>query len=472
MKLRQLWDWNGSVGRRDYLVWGVLLFALKWNLDRLLFVVGPDGQIIDVVSYFLVTFPPRDWFTTDSLLDSAGPMLLVALPFLWAGLVLTVGRLRSAGLPPWLAVLFVLPVLKWLLMLIALVAPHRSAPEPVPDPNPTATAPAGSPPSNWLGRITPRSRIGSAMAGVLAATAFLLAGVLLGTHALEQYGWGLFLGVPFVAGFVATMIYGAREERGLGESVVVSLLAQVVMAAAILLFAIEGIICVLMAAPLAVALALVGAVLGHAVQPSRCGRHQIRTYWAVVLAMPLMLGAERLSDLPAPLLEVRSSLDIAAPPERVWQHVVAFAELPPPTEWFFRVGVAYPIRAEIDGHGPGAVRHCVFSTGPFVEPIEVWDEPHLLRFGVTTSPPPLEEWTPYRNIHPPHLDGFLASERGQFRLIPLPDGGTRLEGTTWYRHHMWPVVYWQAWSDAIIHRIHLRVLRHIRDRAEEAPSNR
>ena len=119
------------------------------------------------------------------------------------------------------------------------------------------------------------------------------------------------------------------------------------------------------------------------------------------------------------------------------------------------------------GSGPGAVRHCVFSTGPFVEPIEIWDEPHLLRFSVTKNPPPMEEWTPYKAIHPPHLDGFLASERGQFQLIPLPDGGTRLEGTTWYRHNMWPVMYWQTWSDLIIHRIHLRVLQHIKERAEK-----
>ena len=177
------------------------------------------------------------------------------------------------------------------------------------------------------------------------------------------------------------------------------------------------------------------------------------------------------SDATAPLLAVKSSLDVAAPPVRVWSHVVSFGELPPPTEWLFRLGIAYPLRAEMFGTGPGAVRHCVFSTGPFVEPIEVWDEPQLLRFGVTQSPPPMEEWTPYEEVHPPHLDGFLASERGQFRLTELPDGGTRLEGTTWYRHNMWPVSYWQRWSDYIIHRIHLRVLTHIKARAEAPPAN-
>ncbi len=163
---------------------------------------------------------------------------------------------------------------------------------------------------------------------------------------------------------------------------------------------------------------------------------------------------------------MRTAVNINAPPEQVWRHVVAFAELPPPTELLFRLGVAYPTRASIAGDGVGAIRQCTFSTGSFLEPIEVWDEPRLLQFSVTDNPPSMQEWTPYATIHPPHLDGFLVSEKGQFLLRPLPGGGTHLEGTTWYRHHMWPASYWQMWADAIIHRIHLRVLKHIKKLAE------
>jgi hypothetical protein len=133
----------------------------------------------------------------------------------------------------------------------------------------------------------------------------------------------------------------------------------------------------------------------------------------------------------------------------------------------FRAGIAYPQRAEILGNGPGAERHCVFSTGAFVEPIEVWDEPRRLKFSVTSNPAPMEEWTPYSHIEPSHLHGFLVSTGGQFLLTPLPNGGTQLEGTTWYRHTLWPAAYWRLWSDAIIHQIHLRVLLHIRAEAEK-----
>ena len=150
----------------------------------------------------------------------------------------------------------------------------------------------------------------------------------------------------------------------------------------------------------------------------------------------------------------------------MWRHVVTFSELPPPRELMFRSGIAYPARASIHGSGVGAVRHCEFSTGPFVEPITVWDEPKRLAFDVTAQPHPMRELSPYRAIEPPHLHGFFQSRRGQFLLVAQPDGTTRLEGTTWYDQNLWPNRYWRVWSDYLVHSIHRRVLDHIKLEAE------
>jgi hypothetical protein len=168
----------------------------------------------------------------------------------------------------------------------------------------------------------------------------------------------------------------------------------------------------------------------------------------------------------APVFAVTTTVEIDAAPEAVWPHVVAFSDLPEPAEWLFRSGIAYPKRARIEGSGRGAVRYCEFSTGPFVEPIEVWDESRLLKFRVTENPAPLTELSPWPDVVPRHLHGYFVSKQGQFRLVPLAGGRTLLEGTTWYQHGLWPAAYWRWWSDAIIHRIHLRVLRHIRALAE------
>ena len=193
----------------------------------------------------------------------------------------------------------------------------------------------------------------------------------------------------------------------------------------------------MMAAPLAFCLALLGGSLGYGIQAAHWGRRHAPAMLGIVLLFtPGFYGVEHFTRPQPGVFEVKSTIEIDAPPEKVWQKVVAFTEIPPPKETIFRAGVAYPIRAEIAGHGPGAVRHCVFSTGSFVEPITVWDEPHLLRFSVTENPAPMNELTPYGHIEPKHLHGYFESHQGQFLLTELPGGRTRVEGTTWYSHSM------------------------------------
>jgi hypothetical protein len=225
--------------------------------------------------------------------------------------------------------------------------------------------------------------------------------------------------------------------------------------------------CLLMAAPIAMFLALLGGLIGLVIQTHHWGaHHRPAMLRAILFFLPSAFFGEHAAALKPPDFVVHSAVEINAPPEVVWHQVIAFAEIPPPQELLFRAGIAYPIRAEISRLGVGATRLCIFSTGVFEEPITVWDEPRLLKFTVSKNPAPLNELSPYKNIHAPHLHGYFISHGGQFLLTALPGGRTRLEGTTWYRHTMWPATYWGWWSNYVICRIHMRVLNHIRDRAE------
>lgn len=461
MKLRiaDVWRLDGVLDRRTFVAWGAILTAVKLVLDWLLLAwLGVSGW--SVASYFAGPVPGLVLTLLSLGWGAAALGLLVSLPFLWAGCVLCLARLRSAGLPLWWVALFVVPVLKGFLFVVLVLIPPAPAPGQPRGPDP------GRGGFGWL----PTSRLGSAAAAILASG--LLSGgiAVLSTEGLRQYGWGLFVGTPFVQGFMAAVLYGAHRPRKLADTLGVAMLATVLVGLGFLLAAFEGLICLVMAAPLALALSLTGAVLGHAVQASRWRLLPPRLGGlAPGLALPLMLGTDVCRPEPAPLFGVTTTVQVSAAPATVWRHVVEFAELPPPTEALFRLGIAYPVRARIDGRGVGAVRRCEFSTGPFVEPITVWEEARRLAFEVTENPAPLEEWTPYRRVDPPHLDGFLVSQRGQFLLEPTADGGTRLRGTTWYQHHLWPAVYWRVWSDFIIHTIHRRVLNHVKALAEREP---
>jgi hypothetical protein len=370
-----------------------------------------------------------------------------------------VQRLRDAGQPVWLVVLFFIPVINVLFFLALCALPPRERAEE------SEGAPWPGP--SGLSGMIPSSPLGSAVLSIFLTTVLGLVFVGLGTVVIGAYGWGLFVALPFCLGMFSVLVYSYHAPRDFGKCLSVALLPVGLLGAVLILVAIEGIICVLMAAPFAVGLAALGGTVGYMIQSHHWRPKQTPAVLSlVILLIPAALGAEHAAKLQPPTFVVRTAIEVNAPPEKVWNEVVAFAEIPPPKELLFRAGIAYPIRAEISGHGIGAVRHCVFSTGPFVEPIEVWDEPRLLKFGVTENPAPLNELSPYGNIQPPHLHGYFVSEQGQFSLTALPGGRTRLEGTTWYQHTMWPAAYWHLWSDYIIHRIHLRVLEHIRVETE------
>lgn len=313
-------------------------------------------------------------------------------------------------------------------------------------------------------KFLPRSK--SQLTIVALLVSITIGGLLLilGVKAIENYGFALFIAIPFLMGYTVAVVLGIYPKTRKRDVFLHSVLAMVILAIGLLVFAFEGLICIVMAAPLEIVLAIIGAIVGLAIH--KHWHHRLHQFWLLLLvASPILMAFEDKVITPT-IAPVVTSVDIAAPPQAVWDQIIAFPTLQDPEEWFFNAGLAYPINANIEGEGVGAVRYCNFSTGSFVEPITVWDEPNLLAFDVLDQPMPMVELSPY-DIEPPHLHGYFVSVRGQFKLTAIPNGGTHLEGTTWYYVDIYPEFYWRIWSDYIIHRIHTRVLTHIKDLSEQ-----
>ncbi len=281
----------------------------------------------------------------------------------------------------------------------------------------------------------------------------------------EFYGWSLFLGVPMAVCFLSAFCTSFRREVPFRAAYWTSMASLVLVCGLTLLSGLDGLICLIMAFPLAMILGLVGACFGRALGSACGGRARAALPAVLVLMFPLVVGFDRATRPPVPMRTVTTLVFIQSPIDRVWQTVIAFPRIKEPLRGLFRLGIAYPIEARIDGVGVGAVRHCVFSTGSFVEPITAWREPTLLAFDVSSSPPPMEEISFYEHLDAPHLHGFMHSHRGQFQLAQDGDQ-VLLEGTTWFTHSLSPQWYWGPISDYIIHRIHERVLHHIKHISE------
>src|SRR5260370_37146374 len=102
------------------------------------------------------------------------------------------------------------------------------------------------------------------MLAVGASVMLAAAATILSTTVLREYGWGLFVGVPFSMGFLSALIHGVRQPRRLAESVVVAVAFVGIGGGLLLGLAFEGAIWLVMAAPLAFALAGIEAVARHA----------------------------------------------------------------------------------------------------------------------------------------------------------------------------------------------------------------
>jgi hypothetical protein len=434
---------------------GVVGFAIKHNIDRIVATAFFNRRFtpwnywsvpIDALRIDLITPADRRFIIT---------LAVISLPFIWMGLALTMRRLRSAGLPLWLAILFFLPFGNLLFFVVLSLIPERSA-----------AARVGGKSASPLGSIIPRDPLGSSAVAVVLTGAIGALATFVGVQKLGTYGWGVFVALPFCCGLFSILIYGYHERRALNSCIVVSMISIGLVALALFAFAIEGIVCIVMALPIAAPLAMLGGIAGYFAQRHPSMFSESPTMTCLLLLFPVaLMSSETIRSTAPPLVSVRTSIRIEAPAEKVWTNLIAFPDVADAPSGFFRWGVSYPIHAVIRGRGVGAVRECLFSTGTFVEKINVWEEGKRLGFEIVDGPEGMRELSPYE-IHPRHLHDYFVPESAEFRLSANADGSTQLEGTSWYRNSMWPSAYWRVWSDAVLHQVHLRVFEHIKTLSE------
>ena len=462
MNLRTLFSFQGRVQRATYAVVGILGVLLKHSLDRLL-AYSRFNQPWGLFNYL----SPLGRFAANHALSTDEKKFLLALaatalPFIWVGIAMTLKRLRDAGQPIQLVFLFFVPAINVLFFLLLCLIPTAEPPQ--------------VPPGNrvpWVARLLPKSKLGTTLFSSVVCAAIAVAFAWYAVAIFGNYGWTLFMAVPFFMGFLSTWLYSYRHECTYTECFFLALGSVFLAAVFIAGFALEGIICLALCAPLAVPLAALGAYVAYVMRATRNLEARSNTVLSLLFAIPLMVGAEFLAPGPTPEFQTHTAIEISAPPELVWQRIIAFPRIDAPLNPLFRAGISYPLEARIVGTGLTADRKCIFSSGAFNEPILAWEEGKHFAFGVSEEPPLMKELSPYGAIHVRHLDDHdFRPLRADFYLTELPGGRTRLDGVTTYQNRMWPGAYWRLWTDAIVHQIHFRVFNQVKKLAEQDASIR
>jgi hypothetical protein len=279
---------------------------------------------------------------------------------------------------------------------------------------------------------------------------------------------GFIVMMPVGVGFVTIYLAEVRQRQQIW---IWFLLPWLPMAGALLgtiVTFLEGTICVVLLAPLALILASLGGVLGGiAGRVIRQRRAQNLTL-ACVMVLPLFtMTWEKPVLYQREFRHVDNVIDIQAPPEIIWRNI---ERVPPirkeelPDTWAKRIGFPDPIEATLSFEGLGGVRHASYEKGlRFIETVDEWEPEQRLGFSISPESVPETTLDEHVRVGGPFFDVL----HGEYRLEPLGNGVTRLHLSS--QHRLSTDFNWYAhlWTDALLYDLQQRIMVVIRERCEK-----
>jgi len=338
---------NTPVTRGRYAQVGFSLMLVKYAIDVLVawvffdkfwsprkYIIWPDG---DTGPLFKLGPEDRNFGLT---------MIAFSIPFIIIGTVMTFRRILSADLPRTLVLLFFVPVLNLFLIGLLCLLPAKVV---------SPLKQASNLEDSWPKFVAPtwgvifRSTVVSCMITVPLA--------FFGANILHNYGFSLFIGLPFAHGFFSVLSFGWHNPQPYASCMKVGFYSSVLAFLLLFFLAIEGAICLIMFIPMGLVLSHLGCALGYLVQRRPASQAAFPLLLLLQFpGLPLLMGMEQILQDASPIREVISVIEINAPPEKVWSQVIAFPPIPEANRhWMFLTGIAYPIRAEIEGKGVEAL---------------------------------------------------------------------------------------------------------------------
>ena len=456
-------SFQGRIARIPYLLWIVpvilsqhvfVWLVAQWqgfplSFNDLQFYLYPMRSLIADATNVIVldNMPRRERIVLPNAILIAGFVFIIMQA--WALVALSYRRVTDARMDAWLAAATVAPIIQIPVILSLCAITHGDQS----DEARVSAVERGRVMSGW----------GGGLKGLLAGMALTLAGVATSTLVFGSYGYGVFLVSPFLMGAVTAFFANRNKEMTRGETSRLVAATSFLGGLALISTALEGIGCIIMAAPLGIAVAMVGGMFGREMAFS--GRYGGGHMASSVAILPIVFAIEAIFP-PSVTFDTMQTIEVTAPPDRVWKAIVQMETIAESPALPFRMGVAYPIRGRVFGAGVGALRYGDFSTGTAVERVTEWEENRKLTFVVLKDIPGLRELSPYKHVHAPHVEGYFRTKATSFELIERPGGVTEIVERTSHELRLDPALYWLPFARWMVDRNNARVLTHIKSQAE------
>jgi hypothetical protein len=315
-----------------------------------------------------------------------------------------------------------------------------------------------------------RSTRGRVMAGFTLALAIALgAFILISATSATSVAFGSFFFLAFLPAYLCALICyvgdpdGTRPASFYGSVPLVFALIVIVGSALILR---EGVICLVMLAPLWLGFGWLGVYI---MRRQRRRPVDPNTFRTSLIFLPLLTGGieSQIAATHDPVTLTRDVV-IKASPEEIWPYAVSNPHIATSEgRWTFTqnvLGLPRPRATTVTGWSNGAVRTAYWGDKiNFEERITHWEPGRRLGWSFAFTNTTLQDYTD-KHISP---DGeFLKIDTGDYVLTPLGRGTTRLTLRTNYivKTHVNP--YAAFWGEILLGDIQNNVLAIIKQRAE------
>ena len=266
---------------------------------------------------------------------------------------------------------------------------------------------------------------------LIAAISVVVFSVLafIAIHLLNvQYGVTVFVVVPLLAGLIACM-----RTPTVKAALFALFFGFGVCLATLLYFGLEATICALMATPLVVGLAYLGALLGRVIKRKQSSGHGGKGSALALLLGLLLVGCSAMleagyqRETPMHTVETVRTFPVGA--WNAWDALLSFPQITAEKPWLLKMGLPVPQYCTIEGSGVGATRRCHFDQGVIEERVSVWKPPQRLVMEITNVTLPGRDWLKF-------IDA-------SYELSGTEAGHTRVRRTTRIASVLRPRLYWR-----------------------------
>jgi hypothetical protein len=280
-----------------------------------------------------------------------------------------------------------------------------------------------------------------------------------------EYGFTLFMSIPFIFTFIVSFIEGPNSNGAKLWYFFASVFLISVLSGILVLLGAEGMICVLMAAGLVALPAIIGGFLGLFLSKT----FQERKLSVLLMIFVINPGAFMYDVYDTTKIEsiAQISTIVNAPVSEVWQILTQKVVFNKSANFFLKSGVSYPLDMEIIKKDSAKYLSCNTNNGKTLFKIDSLIQNQKLQFSAVQEILPMRELTMYHDLEAAHLHGYFESDYGTFEIQSINENQCLLIAKTQYKYAITPAFYWKWWSDYLLNTMHENVLNKVKEIAEQ-----